>query len=84
MSRRTKQNLLAREYDSSSCGVFKFIFTNLIKVKVPFEPSMLAQIAGNAAIDDEQFLAQTITLNKEGVRYFSEQFNQLKINFIYR
>ena len=27
-------------------------------------------------------MAQTITLNKEGVRYFSEQFNQLKINFI--
>lgn len=58
------------------------LITNLIKVKVPFEPSMLAQIAGNAAIDDEEFLAQTITLNKESVRYFSEQFNQLKINFI--
>jgi hypothetical protein len=30
MSRRTKQNLLAREYDSSGCGVFKFAPTKLI------------------------------------------------------
>jgi histidinol-phosphate aminotransferase len=36
----------------------------LYKVKLPFEPNLLAQQAGIAALDDDEFLAQTIRLNK--------------------
>ena len=33
---------------------------NLLKVKLPFEPSLLAQAAGLAALDDDDFLAHTV------------------------
>ena len=33
---------------------------NLLKVKLPFEPSHLAQVAGLAALEDEDFLRRTV------------------------
>ncbi len=33
---------------------------NLLKVKLPFEPSLLAQTGGLAALDDDDFLAHTV------------------------
>ena len=44
------------------------LISNLLKVKVPFEPSLLAQIAGLAALDDAEFLSETLTLIK-GIRF---------------
>jgi histidinol-phosphate aminotransferase len=35
----------------------------LLKVKVPFEPSYFAQVAGCAALDDNKFMEKTIRLN---------------------
>jgi len=40
------------------------LINNLLKVKVPFEPSRLAQIAGLVALDDTEFMNKTIKLNK--------------------
>ena len=39
------------------------LINNLLKVKVPFEPSYLAQVAGRAALDDNEFMEKTIKLN---------------------
>ncbi|MBC8368276.1 histidinol-phosphate transaminase [bacterium] len=36
------------------------LIANLMKVKLPFEPSVLAQIAGRAALEDQDFLRRTL------------------------
>jgi len=55
---------------------------NLLKVKVPFEPSYLAQVAGYAALDDTAFLNKTIALNKSGMNYMLEEMENLNIHFV--
>jgi len=40
---------------------------NLMKVKLPFEPSHLAQVAGLAALEDEDFLRRTVTGTAAGL-----------------
>ena len=40
---------------------------NLMKVKLPFEPSLLAQVAGLAALEDEDFLRRTVTGTAAGL-----------------
>ena len=39
------------------------LIRNLLKVKLPFEPSSLAQAAGIAALSDHEFLQQSVELN---------------------
>lgn len=55
---------------------------NLMKVKVPFEPSLLAQAAGTAALDDEDFLSETLNLNKKGLSYLSDELRKLNIETV--
>ena len=58
------------------------LISNLLKVKVPFEPSLPAQIAGLAALDDSEFLLETIKTNKKGMRFFKEELDILGIEHI--
>ncbi len=44
------------------------LIANLLKVKLPFEPSTLAQAAGIGALRDEAFLRRTLDVNEEGKR----------------
>src|SRR3989449_893558 len=44
---------------------------NLLKVKLPFEPSSLAQAAGIGALADKEFLHRSLELNARDVRYLS-------------
>jgi histidinol-phosphate aminotransferase len=44
------------------------LIANLMKVKLPFEPSIPAQSAGIAALSDGAFLQETIALNAAGRR----------------
>ena len=44
------------------------LIANLLKVKLTFEPSALAQIAGVAALDDREFVDRTLELNARGLR----------------
>ena len=39
------------------------LINNLLKVKVPFDPSFTAQVGGLAALDDDEFMNKTINLN---------------------
>ena len=44
------------------------LITNLLKVKLPFEPSTLAQAGGIGALRDDAFLRRTLEINDEGKR----------------
>ena len=55
------------------------LIANLMKVKVPFEPSLAAQAAGIAALDDSDFLIKTIQTNKMGMKFLKEEFDGMGI-----
>lgn len=48
------------------------LIRNLLKVKLPFEPSTPAQAAGVAALADKEFLHRSLELNARGLRYLTE------------
>ena len=58
------------------------LINNLLKVKVPFEPSTLAQIAGDAALDDSDFLSKTIETNRKGMEYLKKQLKAIGVKYI--
>ena len=55
------------------------LISNLLKVKVPFEPSYFAQVAGHAALDDNEFLKRTIKLNKNEMVKIENSIDELGI-----
>lgn len=55
---------------------------NLMKVKVPFQPSYLGQIGGLAALSDKEFLSRTLDLNQKGLSYLSDELCKLNIETI--
>ena len=58
------------------------LIENLLKVKAPFEPSLLGQIAASAALKDQLFLEKSIKLNALGIEYLENEFTKVGINFI--
>ncbi len=58
------------------------LISNLLKVKVPFEPSSIAQAAGLAALDDFNFLQKTIETNNHGMDYLKSEFDIMNILYI--
>ena len=55
----------------------------LYKVKLPFEPSLVAQKAAVAALNDNDFLTETIRVNKICIEMLIQTFLKLGIEFIY-
>ena len=53
------------------------LIRNLLKVKLPFEPSTPAQAAGIAALSDKEFLHRSLELNARGLRYLTEALGEL-------
>jgi histidinol-phosphate aminotransferase len=58
------------------------LITNLLKVKLPFEPSTLAQAGGIAALNDSAFLQRTIETNEAGKRYLGPALRDLGLTVI--
>lgn len=58
------------------------LIENLLKVKVPFEPSFPAQVGGYAALDDLEFLERTLEINRKGMNFLYEELNDLGIKSI--
>ena len=58
------------------------LISNLMKVKVPFEPAIPAQIAGCAALEDLDFLERTVRENKNSLQYFENELGKLKVLFL--
>lgn len=53
------------------------LIRNLLKVKLPFEPSTPAQAAGIAALGDKEFLHRSLGLNARGLRSIGEGLREL-------
>ncbi len=58
------------------------LIANLMKIKLSFEPSNIAQAAAIAALEDLDFMENTIRLNRAGKKFFYELFNRLGIQYI--
>ncbi len=59
-----------------------YLIQTLYKVKLPFEPNLLAQEAAISAFEDEDFLKQTVELNKRSLSKMKNKFNELGISYI--
>jgi histidinol-phosphate aminotransferase len=57
------------------------LINTLYKVKLPFEPSLLAQKAAVAALQDEEFITETIRVNAISIKIFKNLFNRLGIKY---
>lgn len=57
------------------------IIARLKKVRLPFEPNILAQVAAKAALLDEEFEKFTKELNKISINLFKDFFTSNKIRF---
>jgi histidinol-phosphate aminotransferase len=55
---------------------------NLLKVKLPFEPSTPAQAAGIGALADKEFLHRSLWLNARGLRYLTEGLESLGVTVV--
>lgn len=58
------------------------LIKNLMKVKAPFEPSIIAQMAGKAALGDNSFLEKTINSNNQEMNYLISELDRLGIEII--
>ena len=58
------------------------LITNLLKVKLPFEPSTLAQAAGIGALADKEFLHRSLELNARGLRLFTDAFRGMGLEVV--
>src|SRR5579884_252442 len=53
------------------------LIANLLKVKLPFEPSTLAQAAGIGALADKEFLHRSLELNARGLKFLTSALEEL-------
>jgi len=58
------------------------LIRNLLKVKLPFEPSTLAQAAGIAALSDREFVHRSLGLNARGLRFLTESLRSMGFNVV--
>ena len=58
------------------------LIRNVQKVKLPFEPSTLAQAAGIAALGDTEFLHRSLELNARGMRLLPAAFRELGLTVV--
>jgi histidinol-phosphate aminotransferase len=58
------------------------LIRNLLKVKLPFEPSTPAQAAGLAALADKEFLHRSLELNARGLRLLAGSFREMSLKVI--
>jgi histidinol-phosphate aminotransferase len=58
------------------------LIANLLKVKLPFEPSTLAQAAGIGALADKEFLHKSLELNARGLRFLTTALRELGLTVV--
>jgi histidinol-phosphate aminotransferase len=51
-------------------------------VKLPFEPSTLAQAAGIGALGDKEFLHRSLELNARGLRLLTDSFRAMGLEVV--
>jgi histidinol-phosphate aminotransferase len=60
----------------------ELLIGNLLKVKLPFEPSTLAQAAGIAALEDSEFLHRSLAMNAAGRRQLTPALAELGLRTV--
>lgn len=55
---------------------------NLLKVKLPFEPSALAQAAGIGALSDREFVHRSLEMNARGVALLTASFRRMGLEVV--
>jgi len=58
------------------------LIANLLKVKLPFEPSTQAQAAGIGALADKAFLHRSLELNARGVRSLTDSLGEMGLTVV--
>ncbi len=58
------------------------LITNLLKVKLPFEPSTIAQAAGIGALADDEFLRKSLDVNSAGKSSLPPALHALGLNVV--
>ena len=58
------------------------LIDELYKVKLPFEPNRLAQVAAMAALSDDEFLQRTLETNRRSLAWLTACFDNLHIRHI--
>jgi histidinol-phosphate aminotransferase len=53
------------------------LIANLLKVKLPFEPSTTSEAAGIGALEDRAFLHRSLELNARGIRYLTDSLRSM-------
>jgi histidinol-phosphate aminotransferase len=65
------------------CGfAHEELIANLLKVKLPFEPSALAQAAGIGALKDQEFVYRSLQENARGLRLFTDSFAEIGLTAV--
>jgi len=57
------------------------LITNLMKVRLPFEPGIPSQMAGVAALNDHQFLNYYLDLNNNGKQFIYDLYDKLGLQY---
>ena len=58
------------------------LIANLLKVKLPFEPSTVAQAAGIGALADKEFLHRSLELNARGLKSLAGAFREMGLTVV--
>ncbi len=58
------------------------IISLLERVRQPFNTNSLAQAAATAALDDEEFLQNTLSVTREGLSFLYGQFEEMGLSYV--
>ncbi|MBZ5497314.1 MAG: histidinol-phosphate transaminase [Acidobacteriia bacterium] len=58
------------------------LISNLLKVKLPFEPSTLAQAAGIGALADREFVHRSLEMNAHGIDLLTRSFRGMGLDVV--
>ena len=65
------------------CGfAHEELIANLLKVKLPFEPSALAQAAGIGALADKEFVYRSLEENARGMRLLTDSITEMGLTVV--
>ena len=60
----------------------EYLISALAKYKLPFEPNCLAQVAAVAALNDDEFLSETVAANRRSLKVMRDKFDTLGIAYV--
>lgn len=65
-------------YGVASDGIISY----MEKVRQPFNVNSLAQVAALAALDDQEHVEKSVTINKEGLAYLYGELDKMGLNYV--